>query len=727
MKDRMRRVAIATALAAIALMPATAAAQGVGSALEVRQSLGELRSWLAGSGFGEGWDTYLQNNDLAAQLDLASDPAAQVDMNVLQMVLAKYSGTSNGLQMRRFVAVREALAGWISNLSQPGLDALADQARQAAGNFAGPDEASLAAAAARVNESGGRLQRFMAGGGTADGWRSYLNWDALQLTLAAPLPDVEVLQTAADQFESGYDGLQLPMFADYGAALRHYTQLQLIAQDPNAQGEYARRMGELANAIVSYQQSADAGAMQSVAEQINWLESRGLASDLTMQIRDRLWLPNLIFHVSPSLATAGFTESVNEVSDVTDVILGTSIQGKARTVGDVHARLVPAEGRAVFENIFVGTTYSNTMGYNRGIVINSDGTTKFTATKQFSFDEYGFTGFGSNAQAQTYSNTNWIDVGKKHPWIRGLVTRVAERKVHQSRPEADFIASRHAEDRIEEQMDLNADERLAQANRDYYEKFRKPLLDKGLFPQTFDARSSAAGLLFVMRQYEQGGIAATTSPPDLAASDDIVVSAHESAINATMSAMLAGRTVNRDEFIEEIGELLGEVPEQMVPPEDERSWTIKFAPVDPVTVRADGELVTLVIRGLSFYSEGDEPDNVPMNITVKYRFVQNPAGFQPGDVVARREDLTALPPDYQEGQVLPLAITGLARRLRTNFGKTFKEELIAESRPLPDRWAQAGDMWLHNVKTTPGWLVFGWKAAPSQVPDVPTAIVVEEE
>ncbi|MDA7978108.1 MAG: hypothetical protein MPJ50_04980 [Pirellulales bacterium] len=719
MKGRLNRTAITFVLFALAL-PATAVhGQGIGTALEVRQALAELRGWLAGSGHGEGWNAHLGNETLARQLDLASNPATPVDVAALQDVLSRYSTGSRELELRRFVAVREKLAAWIHELNQPGIDQLPEMLRTAAGDFAEPDEASLADAKAQVNAASQPLRRFLNGSHGA-AWSSYLNWEALDVELSAALPDVEILNNSADQFESGYAGLELPMFAKTAAALRRYTQLCLVHQDPNAQAEYQTRMNALADAIDAFAGTQNRTSLQVVSDHVTWLESRGLASELTAKVRERLWRPNLIIQIAPQFATAGFHESVHEISDVTDVILGTDIRGKARTIGDVHARLLPGENKAVFENVFVGTTYSRTLGYNRGIVISTEGTTKFTATKQFSFDQYGFTGYSSKAQATTYSDTNWIDVGKKHPLIRRLVERVAERKVHQSRPEADAIAGQHAEDRIEEQMDLNADERLAQANKNYYEKFRKPLLDKGLFPQSFDTHSSVAGLLFVVRQYSDGGIAATTTPPDLATSDDITVSAHQSAINNMMSAMLAGRTINRDEFLVEIGELLGELPEQMEPPEDEPNWTIEFAAQDPVTVSVDGDLVTLVIRALSFHTQGREPNNDPLNITVRYRFLQQEGGFAAGDVVARREgDIEALPPDYQPGQILPSRIIAVIRRVRSNFAKFFGEELVSESRPLPDKWAQAGDMWLRNVKVTPGWLVFGWQAAPQPKPDVP--------
>lgn len=723
MKDRLRFAAIFLALLFSCFSVDTSYAQGVGSAIEVRQALGELQGWLATSAYGAGWNAYLQNDALTAQLDEASNPAAEVDLTALRAVLARYSSNTPDLQSRRFVAVRETLSAWVNELSQPGMNEIPAAVRVAASTFTAPDANSLAAAKAQLMSAADPLRRYLASGDRGAAWRTFLKWDALQAALQTPSPDVNALQDSLAQFESGYAGLELPMFANTARALRHYTQLNLVSQDPNAQADYARRMNELADAVAAYAQSQDAAALRSVAENVDWLEHRGLASSLTAQIRARLWRPNLIIQITPELATAGFTDHINEVTDVYDVILGTNIQGKARTVGQINAHLLPGPSAAVFENFFTGTIYSQTLGFNRGITISSSGTTKFTATKQFSFNEYGFTDYSADVQANTYSNTEWIDVGNKHRMIRGLVERVAERKVHESRPEADYIAARHAEDRIQEQMNLKAAEKIAQANREYYEKFRKPMLDRGLFPETFDVRSSPAGLMFVLREYAQGGTAAPTSPPNLGGKDDIMISAHESSLNNLATAMLAGKTINRDQFLKDLEELLGELPERMRPPADEQSWTMSFADVDPVTVSVNGGLVTLVIRGTSFQTEGQEANNEALNITVVYRFVDKEGEFQPGEVVARREgEILVLPPDYQEGQVLPARLTGLRNRLKRRFENSFTEEIVAESRPLPDRWKQAGDMWLRHLRAANGWLVFGWEAESRPQEDVPVGL-----
>ena len=61
-----------------------------------------------------------------------------------------------------------------------------------------------------------------------------------------------------------------------------------------------------------------------------------------------------------------------------------------------------------------------------------------------------------------------------------MIERIAWKRACQQKGEAECIAARHAEQRFNQRMDQQADQSIALANEQTVEKFRKPLIDRGL-------------------------------------------------------------------------------------------------------------------------------------------------------------------------------------------------------------------------------------------------------
>src|SRR6185295_10365699 len=87
---------------------------------EVKRALDDLEQWLDDSSDEKGWVRYLKLTELHRQLSArAADPL------VVRRIHARFSSEADGLDARRFVAVRQALDTWLTDLPVPP-DALPD-------------------------------------------------------------------------------------------------------------------------------------------------------------------------------------------------------------------------------------------------------------------------------------------------------------------------------------------------------------------------------------------------------------------------------------------------------------------------------------------------------------------------------------------------------------------------------------------------------------------------
>ena len=124
-----------------------------------------------------------------------------------------------------------------------------------------------------------------------------------------------------------------------------------------------------------------------------------------------------------------------------------------------------------------------------------------------------------------------------------MVERMAWKRAGKQQSEAECIASRHAEQRLNERIDDQAAEPLEQANKQYVEKYQRPFTERKLFPAVASLQHDRAALSLVGLQAGGGKLAAPGLPPPVVEGADMTLRLHESAINNLAFDALAGRTV----------------------------------------------------------------------------------------------------------------------------------------------------------------------------------------
>jgi hypothetical protein len=548
--------------------------------------------------------------------------------------------------------------------------------------------------------------RLTQDGANGDAWRKYLKWDVLQNELRGDKqPDQTLLMRVYACYNADYAGLDLVWFLDVQRALHNYIATAAVTDNQRVRAAYEKTLDELAAALERYLAAPATQDALTINESIRRLQSVHQAPGLIEAIQqDLATRPNVYAEISADVVGAGLAESVDDVTDICDVILGTDIVGTAHTVGRTKAALAPQPDAAVIDALFFGTTTSDSVGYHGPVTIFSDSTTRLAACKRIWIDQDGLSSHPATSSAETDVVIRDIQSHKG----RQLIEKMAWRRAEKQQAKAEAIASCHAEQRLNERIDRQADETLDKANQTYVEKFRRPFTERNLFPQTL-AFSTTEKSLFVVALQAGGKLAAPGAPPPVVDGADMTLRIHESAVNNLAFDALAGRIAHEEKLQATVTDLLGHLPEKMKGDDDGKPWAITFAPQRPITVSfADGGF-KITLCGAKYYKGSDA--HPAMNVTAAYKIERTPTGFK----AVRQGDIEVFPPDFQpgSGQKISAREKVISTLLGKRFAKVFEPELLGEGLELPGRWKAAGKLMPIQVECRDGWLVIAWKRTPA--------------
>lgn len=530
-------------------------------------------------------------------------------------------------------------------------------------------------------------------------WHDYLGWDALMSELAlADTPDRGPLENTARRLFQNYDNLDRPLFTQLRDTLMAYLNALEMSGNDRLGEAYIAQLDRLKERLAAYEQEGGPTHSQQIGALVGWLENARQADELVSAVRRTFRYPNFVARLSEEFVSQGVSTEVDELTDVEDCILGTAIFGKAQMRGHTKARLADHPTAANLQLVLDGTVNSDNVGYNRGVRIYSRGVTDVLATKDVFVTAAGIDSEGANARCDTLSTIDGIAAKSR------MVTRLAWRQTMRKKSTAEYIASRHAEQRVSKQMDERADQLLAQARQQYEDHFRKPLLRRGEFPQDLRFRTTRSALTLTMRQAGAQQLAAPTPPPALDAKADLAVRVHESMV-ANMSRALLGGVVVTDERVAEIlQERTGEVPEALQITEDSKRWSITLSPVDPVTAVFSGNTIRFAIRGSRFQLDSTVLRDT-LEMSAVYTFEKTPDGarfVRQGDVSVEFPNLRGAPGGVR------IAVRTV---MREKFAALFTAEFNTTGLNLPGRWEQVGTLHLEQIAADQGWLSLAWLAA----------------
>ena len=257
-------------------------------------------------------------------------------------------------------------------------------------------------------------------------------------------------------------------------ALQRYRLLLSAEQDKDgAAGHYDRLIDGLANSLSADPATWYSGRDNNPGTFLGELTAEFQASDLVDYIQQRFGQPNLLISAREDFIAAMLKrEPVHKTNpDFRDNILGTSIVGTTETHGDKTVTLVPNNEAAVLKIHFTGQTESQTVGFHPPVTITSHGTTDLAASLDVASQGDDFALFGQPCgQACTHTCIDCIAVCGGR-----LVQRIAPRRVYESKPEAEAVASQHAEVLLDQQFASDTESALKESNNRYASRIRGPL------------------------------------------------------------------------------------------------------------------------------------------------------------------------------------------------------------------------------------------------------------
>lgn len=585
--------------------------------------------------------------------------------------------------------------------------------------FEQPPAAALDEAAAALRQALGPLDRLLARSKSGADWRAYLDWPAAKAQAAGGKAlDVETLLPLYRRFDAEENGLEMYQFVAVRRALAAAIEVVVAVTNDRAAETYQKRIDKLAGLMKVAARERTTESLDGVGPLLARLSESRQAAGVVARIRGLVDRPNLHLHVEEKLLGTAVNRAVDRVAPVNEVVLGTPVRGIGRTSGMVLLDFLPSADRAVTQLTFTATNRATTRSSKGPVTVCSEGMTDLYARRRIFVDDERVWTEPITASASTSTRTTGIGVHKR--FGRKLIRRIASKKVAEIRPRAEAVSERKAREKVRQEFDRETSAAIARASRDYQQKFRKPLRERGWYPELLRMSTTSDRLAVVARKALADQIAAFSDPPEADAGAVLGVRLHETVVNNAAEITLAGRTITQEFVEEQLKERDGKLPESLTSDPDQPPWSITFAKRKPVELDADDGRVKLTIRG-SRYTSG-ERSFPAMDIWVTYR-IESEAGvtrlFRDGDV-------QIYPPGFEPGgeEKLSVSETSLRRILQKRFGRVFKEVVDIEPLELPGELAAAGPLPLQQlVARRDGWVAVGWreKDATAAAPETTTA------
>ena len=580
----------------------------------------------------------------------------------------------------------------------------------------------LAAAAARLREALGPLDRLLTRSPSGADWRAYLDWPALTAQAAArSAADPATLRRLQKLLDAEENGLEMPEFAAVRRAVIAYAEAADAATDPGAQAVYAQRLEKLAAAVAAGAATGTPEPLDPVGPLHARLEESGQAPATVARVRSAVNRPNLFLDVDESLLATAVNRPVDETAPINDVVLGTRIRGSGRTTGLVLLDFVPALERAVVDLHLDATNHSDTRGSQGPVTVHTLGTTKIDARKRILIDDQRVMALPVEAHADTDARTAGIGVSKR--FGKRLIRKIATRKIAEMRPQAEAVSAAKASARARQQFEEQTASAIAQASRDYQARFRQPLIERGWYPELLQMSTSDSRLSVTARKAISDQIGAFSAPPAVDSDAVLAARVHETLVNNAAEITLGGRTITQQFVEDQIKKNNGTLPEALGNDPDQQPWSITFAKRRPVELDAGDDRVKVTVRGSRFTS--GEREFSAMDIWAAYRIEPAPGGVR----LVRDGDVQIYPPGFVPGggEKLTVQETSLRRILQKRFNKVFKEVVDVEPLRLPGDLERAGPLPMEQlVARKDGWVALGWRRRDPVIHDTVGEVILSE-
>ena len=409
-------------------------------------------------------------------------------------------------------------------------------------------------------------------------------------------------------------------------------------------------------------------------------------------------VPNLVGQVSQRLLSHLVNTPVENTTNITDNILGTSVRGSVKTQGQIFPLLVPSANQGVLQLRFSGTSRSpGLVGQNGPATIYSSSVTNSNMWKTVLFDEKGIRHLPTDGQAQTRVNINGVSAN------RPLVELIARRRANGSRGQAQAITSAKTKGRLKQEIDRGAKEPLLTAQDYFVNEFQKPLRERGALPKLLRFSTTSDHLRLAMQQLGRSEMPLPTSTPELKPQHDLTFALHGSAVNSLYEVFYAGETVRDKDWLQTMDTLTGDEPAPLRIKAGTPRWSVTLADKRPLDLSfGDGGVaVALHVKTLKL---GERKLDGKFTISVRYQLEKTSNG-----PVATRQEEVQVEGELDSGSAAERdeAVAHMKAKFAGVFLPTLSLGEVAP--PSDDLWSKLGKLLLVELDAKDGWLVAGYQ------------------
>lgn len=540
---------------------------------------------------------------------------------------------------------------------------------------------------------------------SGDDWKEYLEWSTLKEQAASGAhADALTLLELYRLLDADEPGLEMPQFTSVRRAVGAYLDAADASTNPKSQAIFEQRLQKMKTVLSVAAKEGTTESLQSLGPLLARLEGSFQAPDTVARVRSAVSQSNLYLDVQESLLASAVNRVIDEHAPINEIILGTRVQGMGHTTGNVLLDFVPSSNAATVDLLLNATNYSTTSSSKGPVTVRTVGTTMLDAKKRIIVDDRKVCSLPAEASARV--NTSTAGIGVKSKFAKNLICKMANKKIAKVRPQAEAISRSRAESKARRQFEEQTAGELSRAARDYQEKFRRPLLERGWYPELLNLSTSDVTMSVEARKALPDQIAAFTAPPSCDPDNVLSARVHETMVNNAAEITLAGRTITQEFVEEQIKKNNGTLPESLDSDPDQPPWSITFAKRLPVQLDVDNDLIKITVRGNRFTS-GDR-EFPAMDIWAAYR-IESKGGLIR---LTRDGDVQIYPPGFVPGggDKLTVSETSLRRILQKRFNKVFKDSIDLEPLQLPGELESAGPLPMEQlVAQKDGWLAAGWR------------------
>lgn len=534
-------------------------------------------------------------------------------------------------------------------------------------------------------EAIGSVERYITAHATDENrqaWLQFLDWDRLRESLSAE--DASVGTIARETIDLRFRligtsvGLELPAFADLRDSLESVIAAILFRDPDKAIALLSRQLQTLSDRTAKLNEAPTSNDVATISTLLSVIASSGQATGTLETFRSTFSRPNIAVRIRESLVRQVVRRDVNQVTPVSECILGTRIVGSANLTGIVDASLVPSTHSAKLLITLNGNVVSNNTGYNGPVRLRTAGFGEVFLSRLTDISDSGITMDTVDVEASLHNEVRRIEHNL------ALVRKIARRRVAKDKPKADRIALGRFRNRLSQQFTEQTDQGGSFKLR-LLDKVR-PMLKRLSLQEPTHRWSSTEDVLTIDTTFRLPDQITTVVPrPEIDEADyEVAMQIHESVINNAFSPILSGRTMNEseiDRLMESAGRPRAEeknaTQDEAPPANDDPPFEIDFARLQPVVFAARGQTIRVGVRGERF-AQGRRELKRALEITAIYR----PQKTDDGEIRLIRDKEIEV--DFPGKRPLTISQAGIKPTIKRKFDDVFPETLLTREFKVPE-------------------------------------------